>query len=267
MEMQREQTYFAATAAAETELDRLRDLEAMRDPATIRRFEDIGVTRGWRCVEIGAGGGSIARWLAARVGPTGKVVAADMDPRFLGPLSELDNVEVRRLDITTDDVEPETYDLVHCRCLLMHLDDPSAAIERMVAGLRPDGVLFVEDPDMAPRAAVDPDHPRVALNERVGGAVREGLASRGIFTMTFGRRLPGLLERAGLRHVDNECLVRINKAPSLGSRLARKTMSMFKHIALADGISEPEWDAFLEGFDDPTYEAISMMFVQAWGWR
>src|SRR5947209_1620322 len=59
---------------------RLAALEAGWDGVTAANLEAIGVSRGWRCAEIGAGGGSIARWLANRVGMDGKIVATDLDP-------------------------------------------------------------------------------------------------------------------------------------------------------------------------------------------
>jgi hypothetical protein len=41
---------------------RLVQLEALWDPSTIRHLQALGVTDGWRCLEVGAGGGSITRW-------------------------------------------------------------------------------------------------------------------------------------------------------------------------------------------------------------
>jgi hypothetical protein len=38
-------------------------LAAIFDPGTIRHLQDIGISEGWRCLEVGAGGGSIAKWL------------------------------------------------------------------------------------------------------------------------------------------------------------------------------------------------------------
>ena len=76
---------------------------------------------------MGAGAGSVVRWLSERTGPTGKVVAADLDPRFLGDISA-GNVEVRRCDITKDPIEPSSYDLVHSQAVsdARHaLDDPA----------------------------------------------------------------------------------------------------------------------------------------------
>ena len=83
---------FDNPAMAETAM-RFSGLETTFDPSTIRVLTGVGVTGGWACWEIGAGGGSIARWLADRVGPMGSVLATDIDPRFIPP-SQLSHLEV-----------------------------------------------------------------------------------------------------------------------------------------------------------------------------
>jgi 16S rRNA A1518/A1519 N6-dimethyltransferase RsmA/KsgA/DIM1 with predicted DNA glycosylase/AP lyase activity len=52
-------------------------------------------------LEVGAGYGTIARWLAERVAPTGSVIATDIDPRLLTDMPA--GVDVHRLDIRHDD--------------------------------------------------------------------------------------------------------------------------------------------------------------------
>jgi Lysozyme inhibitor LprI len=84
--------YVLAGVDAATEAGRLALLEQRFDTGTIRRLGDLGVRSGWRCLEVGAGHGSIARWLSDKVGPAGSVVAADIDARFLTGLP--DNVDV-----------------------------------------------------------------------------------------------------------------------------------------------------------------------------
>jgi hypothetical protein len=69
---------FDNAVTAETGL-RFSVLEAAFPPSTIGYLTGVGVTAGWACWEIGASGGSIARWLAERVGPTGSVLATDID--------------------------------------------------------------------------------------------------------------------------------------------------------------------------------------------
>lgn len=66
---------FDNAVTAETGM-RFSGLEATFDPATIGYLTGVGVTDGWACWEIGAGGGSIASWLAKQAGPTGSVPAA-----------------------------------------------------------------------------------------------------------------------------------------------------------------------------------------------
>jgi hypothetical protein len=66
--------------------ERLALLERVLDPGTTRHLDELGVAAGWECLEFGAGGGSIAAWLCARVGSTGRVVATDLDTRFLEAL-------------------------------------------------------------------------------------------------------------------------------------------------------------------------------------
>ena len=63
--------------ATRVERERLAAIEAGLDPFSMECLQKIGVATGWRCAEIGAGGGSIAEWLCRQVGPSGRVVATD----------------------------------------------------------------------------------------------------------------------------------------------------------------------------------------------
>src|SRR5438309_9955657 len=141
------------------ERERLAAIEAGLDPLTIECLEKIGVGEGWRCLEIGAGGGSIAEWLCGRVGPSGKVVATDLQTKFLEAI-EASNLEVRKHDITKRDLEQETFDLVSARKVLEHLPEPTQALSRSAAAVRPGGWLLVEDTDLAPRRHSSCRHPQ-----------------------------------------------------------------------------------------------------------
>src|SRR4051794_23261295 len=75
--------YFASESPDDFEHGRLELLGKVANPITTRRLDGLGIGPGWRCLEVGAGEGGIARWMADRVGPIGRVVAADIDTRFL----------------------------------------------------------------------------------------------------------------------------------------------------------------------------------------
>src|SRR6516225_10598200 len=66
----------AASGREGAEDDRLELLEQLFDPGS--RDWRQRVQPGWRCLEVGAGRGSMAAWLADRVGPKGRVVATDV---------------------------------------------------------------------------------------------------------------------------------------------------------------------------------------------
>jgi hypothetical protein len=55
--------------------DRFAALSALFDPTSTRHLERCGVGPGWHCLELGAGDGCIATWLAGRVGASGTVEA------------------------------------------------------------------------------------------------------------------------------------------------------------------------------------------------
>jgi ubiquinone/menaquinone biosynthesis C-methylase UbiE len=257
--------YFAAAADSQDELSRLRLLEDECNPHTQRHLDRIGVSPGWRCLEVGAGAGAMARWLAARVGPTGHVVAADVDPRYLGDLC-LPNVEVRQCDIALDDVEPESYDLVHCRFVLMHLDDPAAALRRMTAALRPGGWLVAADPDNDVAGSVDPDHP---LSEVFDSCYRkrvEFASAAKIADFRFGKVLLGYVEALGLVELGNEGIARVVHGGEPFSDMWIKTWQRIDAAVIERGVlSEGEVRKMRQAYKDPTFTYRTQLTQYVWG--
>ena len=137
---------YAFPHSAEDEPRRLQLLEERLDPLTKRRIQRLGLRIGDKCLEIGGGRGSITRWLADLVGPTGRVIATDLQ---LGFLTELDapNVEVLRHDIRTDTFPPNSFDFIHTRAVLMHISPGVDLLRRIVTWLAPGGWLVLEEPD------------------------------------------------------------------------------------------------------------------------
>ena len=88
------------------------------DPMTKRRIGQLGLGPAVRCLEIGGGRGSIARWLCQDVAPQGQVTATDLETGYLSRLA-LPNLTVLRHDVRTDDFPAGSFDLVHVRAVLM----------------------------------------------------------------------------------------------------------------------------------------------------
>jgi SAM-dependent methyltransferase len=245
----------AARGRQEAEEERLGLLEQLFDPAS-RRRHDL-VRPGWRCLEVGAGRGSMAVWLAEQVGESGQVVATDIDVTYLERL-DFPNLEVRRHNILDDPLDalgPGSFDLVSSRLTLFWLAGKQEfAIRRMVELLRPGGWLVDEDGDWGTVAPVDPTHPLYAryYDAWQGG---EWWASRG-YDPTFGRKLPALFERAGLQNIRHEASAEVVRAGSRWARWWKETLEGIRAFEQADGSLTPareqEYQALTAPLTDPS---------------
>jgi SAM-dependent methyltransferase len=183
--------------------ERLTLLEMGADPWTMRNLGLIGVQAGWHCLEVAGGGGSIVAWLCNQVGPSGHVMATDLDPRFLEAITA-SNLEVRRHNILTDPLTDAACDLVHARALLAFLPRPDQVIHTLVAALKPGGWLLLEEPDYV-SAIPDPSMApaATALAQKGWEALLSFGRSRGYDT-ALGRHLYHDVCTAGLVDVQAE---------------------------------------------------------------
>jgi SAM-dependent methyltransferase len=247
-------------AAAESE--RLALLERARDPGTVSRLERLGIAPGWRCLEMGAGRGSIARWLADRAGPTGSVVAADIDPRFLTDMPA--NVEVRELDVRSDELEPGAYDLVHCRAFLMHMPQPDEILERLIRALRPGGLLLAEEGDYGLyNLGGHPD--AAALNEGMERFLVT-MKQAGVFDTTFGRGLPARLVDSGLTLLGADVTTAVSRPGEPSYEFAMASALDGAPRLVAAGVLDDEAVARLRDFfGAPGTIITGPTLVSAWG--
>jgi ubiquinone/menaquinone biosynthesis C-methylase UbiE len=262
--------YIFDNAAEQPTTQRFASLEALYDPRTIRFLEMTGVGPGWQCLEVGGGSGSIATWLADRVGDTGHLLVTDIDPRFLATLSEMGrpNVEVRRHDVGTDPLPERAFDLIHARLVLVHVPTAPKALARLAAALRPGGWLVVEDFDPAFIDRTFPtDDPAGSTGRAAFGAVEKLIMARGAgrgWAHSLYQRLVAL----GLEEVGMEGHFSVRPGSSAGALLDRANMVQVRDAAVASGqISSEEMDRMLTLLDDPTCAFSSQTMFTAWGRR
>lgn len=240
-------------------------LSGMFDRGTIRHLEDRGISEGWRCLEVGGGGGSITSWLANRVGRAGHVVVTDIDPRFLEPLAA-ENVEVRTHNIVTDPLPDSIFDLIHARLVLVHLPEREKVLTRLVSALKPGGWLVDEEFDsvsLLPDPTVSPGE--VSLNSQM--AVMRLLKDRGV-ERRFGRLLYGRLRAHGLGEVGAEGGLFMCRGGSSGVSLMRTNFHQLRGALLdAHYITEQEFDQDSARLDDPDFMAPSPIMWTVWGRR
>jgi SAM-dependent methyltransferase len=183
-------------------LDRQGELFA---PLADWTLEALGIEPGSRVLEIGCGGGGLLAEVAARVGPTGRVVGVDRDPRLLATARErvatYPWAEVIATDAATYRPDHTGFDAVHCRLVLMHQPDPQAFVDHLVALARPGGRIAVQEydadgPTDAPTLICHPPFPAL---ERVATALwAAARQTRGI-DFHAGRKALARFGAAGLR--------------------------------------------------------------------
>jgi SAM-dependent methyltransferase len=166
--------------------DALRDDVYRRPLATA--LERLSIGPGWRCVDVGAGGGDVSVALAEIVGRDGRVYAVDSDPRARDEAAAAAAAFSQVLAITQageDLLLPELVDLAFCRFLLMHVLAPARVLDRMRQAVRPGGYLVAQEP--------------VTSAGRVGGSALSMPDAR---HPDVGALLPALVRDAGLEIVD-----------------------------------------------------------------
>jgi SAM-dependent methyltransferase len=152
-------------------------------------LDRLGLREGWRCVDVGAGGGDVTVALAEIVGKDGRVYAVDSDPRARDEVAKAASAHAQVIAITQggeDLLLPEAVDLAFCRFLLMHVFDPIVVLRRMGQAVRPGGWVVAQEPiTSAGRVAGEPMSMPSARHPDVGAL------------------LPALAREAGLETVDS----------------------------------------------------------------
>jgi SAM-dependent methyltransferase len=185
-----------ALATGQAAAYRLAILHGLYGPGTRRVLLDAGLQRGMRVADLGCGVGMVTALLADLVGPEGHAVGIDASGAQVAEARGRLNgngTNTRFLEASATDtgLPRESFDLVYCRFLLIHLPEPEAALREMCALLRPGGILVCEDGDLT-SAGSEPPSALGAFADLWG---RLG-PSRGV-DYTLGRRLFQMVQAAG----------------------------------------------------------------------
>lgn len=240
------------------ELERLRLIERVVDPASRRRISETGLNAGWRCLEVGPGAGSIMKWMGEMVGPTGQVLAVDLSTRFLADQTDQhgSNVEVRQEDIRTAALPTRSFDVVHARYVLVHMPDYEVALERMLDCLKPGGWLVVEEPDFSASRGIVGREEELRSVQKVNQAIERMYSGIGVDVM-LGVKLPSLLQRRGLQALTVEQDVPLSAGRSGMATIMKWSAVQLREKYLATGVvSEADLDRYCRFADDPETWAI-----------
>jgi SAM-dependent methyltransferase len=251
---------------AQAAMDRFTAFTTLFDPSTFSHLDRLGVGEGWRCWEVGAGGTSVISWLAQRVGPSGHVLATDLDTTWAA-IAPLPTIAVQRHDVALDPPPEGPFDLVHARLVLVHVPDRDAALANMVAALRPGGWLLVEDADPAlqPLSCLEEHGPAEQLANRIRTGFRALLAGRGA-DLAYGRSLPRRLRAAGLEQVAADAAFPVALPACADLELA--TIALIRDQLVVNGIAtEAEVEQHLAAVRSGQLDLTQPPMIACWGRR
>jgi SAM-dependent methyltransferase len=262
-------------------MDRFTAFTTLFDPATFRHLDGLGLAPGWRCWEVGAGGTSVVDYLSERVGPTGHVLATDInlswaaapaaplpaDASAPAPAATASNVELLEHDVASGPPPGGPFDLVHARLVLVHVPERDRALATMAATLRPGGVMLVEDADPAlqPLSCLEEIGPPQELANRIRRGFRQLLAERGV-DLAYGRTLPRRLRAVGLEQVAADAAFPVSD-PACNA-LETATINLIRDQLLDHGIAtEDEIARHLANVAAGTLDLAQPPMISCWGRR
>jgi SAM-dependent methyltransferase len=215
---------------------------------------------GWRCLDVGAGSGSVARALAALVTPGGEVLATDVDDRFV--VTDEPNLEFRVHDVTVDALPADHFDLAHARGVFHSVGDREAALAAMISAVKPGGLVVVEDPDWA----TFDGQPLPPAFARLHHAAQGALAASARYDKHLGSTHPRVLAAAGLEDVDADGAVFLmhGGTPSMEWYVLGLERSLDLMIE-ASIVDADVAHAALTEVRDPDCRLLSPLRVTAWG--
>jgi SAM-dependent methyltransferase len=230
----------------EGERARLALMSRLLDPMHRRHLESLGVGLGARALEVGCGNGTVAAWLAQRVGPDGRVVAVDLDLSLID--ARAPSLELRQHDILAGPVDPGGFDLVTARAVLHHVGDVEAALRNLVAGLAPGGSILLSEPDFLPVSVAEPLEVRAFWDGWLAWSRDEGIDYH------LGRTLAPRLDALGLERIAGTAESAVfNGGSPWATYWAQTVTELRDRLEGAGRLDDERIEAFLAHSADPRW--------------
>lgn len=231
------------------------------DGLTRNIIDSLPIQPTWRCLDVGAGGGSMSYWLAERV-PQGLVIAIDTDTSMLDS-GRASNLVVEQADITVKDPDdPKGLDLIVMRAILSLVPDPEKLIARAVSWLAPGGWLVAEDFYFMPSADCPTGNGRKVVDVYVRAFESSGANPR------VGRRLPSALAQAGLTEVHSGIRPLGPGQGETENALMRARMTLQGQPLIDSGqLTGQDIAEFVASLSRPESRDVTTLLFSAWGRR
>lgn len=228
------------------EFRRLQLIEAAVDADTIHLLEHTGMANGWSCLELGAGAGSIAGWMGARVGREGLVVALDKKTTYLRRFSSPPYRLVEG-DILTVPLDV-TVDVLHARYVLIHNKQDENILKNIRGHIRSGGFVVLEEPDFTSALRLNPGGD--AADQRVNEAICRMFVNTGL-DPAYGLTLPGKVAEAGFEVQQSRAIMHLCPGNSpIARMMAESAIALRKEYAATGMATDQDIDQYVAHAND-----------------
>ncbi len=227
--------------------DRLEYQNILLRQRTELHITRAGLTEGMHVLEIGCGTGVVSLHMAKIVGDNGSVTALDLSQEMLVTVKAsaekqgLLNIKTECANITEIALEPNTFDFIYCRCVLMHIQEPLCVLKKILSALKPGGVFACQEPVLTSHFL----RKRPGFFDEMNSVFRNISNDRNV-NYDIGSCLVGLFEQAGFSGIQqsfSQDIISINTMKPL----LIKGLNDFKPAALeANLATEDEFNFFQE---------------------
>ena len=243
------------------ERDRLHALTRVFDAITFARLDALPIGLDARCLDIGAGTGTVAVSLADRA-PAGRVIALDRSTALLDPNAR-ENLEVLEADITTVEFPPGSFDVIHARAILMHLPAREEILRRALSWLAPGGSILLSE-GIDTLSSTSPN----ALCRKMFAGMWDSLYREIGTDGSCARNYPAVLASHGIVNIGTDVHVPQLRGGSPLAEFWRRTFGEVRESIIAAGhLDDDEFDAGMALFDDPTFIDLALGLISVWGQR
>jgi SAM-dependent methyltransferase len=250
-----------------SELERLRLQSLVWEPTGRQLLSKVGSGSGGRALDVGCGAMGWLRILSDWVGPSGRVVGADIDERMLNAArSFLEEEEIANVELVVDDLfdsrlEPQSFDLVHARYVIAPLGRGREQVATHRRLVKPGGSLVLEEWDLA-SWHFNPAAPAAERLIRLLSEIFAGLGGEA------GRGLPELLREIGIEEPGIDAYVIALRPGHPYLRLPLQ-FSVALESRLLETLSEDELASLRREADselaEPGRWGTTFTLIQSWG--
>ena len=258
---------YVMTNAAPTAGTMLDALAEVLDPVSMAVLEATGsLTAGARCLDLGAGLGSMAGLMAEQVAPGGEVYAVDLDTRHVEPHP---GVIPWQADVTVAGSLPDDlFRVVHERLLLVHLPQRERILRVLVDRLEPAGLLVSSSWGRlgSPVMLTCPDPAGPDLYARYNGALVDVFAAAGN-DPTWQTRVHAVMRDVGLVDVRTTVSAESYAGGTGACRLAVAVTLELRDKLIAAGMTGTELAHLRAILEDPGTTVLAGQLFTTTGWK